>query len=84
MRGVLRSLAVAAAGTGLVVGVAHVASPMFLAQRTVQGPAAAASAQLVTQAQAICPGSEALGIAGLKDSRVQVPVEDPIRSAVTA
>ena len=72
MRGVLRSLAVAAAGTGLVVGAAHLASPMFLAQRSVQGPAAAASAQLVTQAQAICPGSEALGIAGLKDSRVQV------------
>ncbi|MEO8556015.1 MAG: DUF5719 family protein [Actinomycetota bacterium] len=72
MRGVLRSLAVAAAGTGLVVGAANLAGPMFLAQRTPQGPAASASARLVTQAQAICPGSEALGVAGLKDSRVQV------------
>jgi len=72
MRGVLRSLAVAAVGTGLVVGVAYLPSPVFLAHRTVEGPAAAASAQLVTQAQAICPGSEALGIADLKDSRVQI------------
>jgi len=70
MRGVLRSLAVAAAGAGLVLGVTYV-SPLNLARGSSPGPATAAHAEPVTQTQVICPGPEALGVAGLKDPRAQ-------------
>ena len=78
MRGVglLRSLAVVAAGTGLVLGATYVSGPLNLVR-----PAAAATASTkhadtthadpVAVAQTICPGPEALGVAGLQDSRVQ-------------
>lgn len=72
MRGVLRSLAVAAAGTGLVLGATYLPAPLNLAHGTSLGPATTPRAGPVTQAQAICPGPEALGVAGLKDSRVQI------------
>lgn len=72
MRGVLRSLAVAAAGTGLVLGATYLPAPLSLARGTSHGPATTPRVEAVTQAQAICPGPEALGIAGLKDSRAQV------------
>ena len=72
MRGVLRSLAVAAAGTGLVLGATYLPAPLSLARGTSHGPATTPRVEPVTQAQAICPGPEALGIAGLRDSLAQV------------
>ena len=71
MRGVLRSLAVVAAGTGLVLGVGYLSAPLDLARVAGPGPAATARAEPVRQAQVICPGPEALGITGLKDSQAQ-------------
>ena len=71
MRGVLRSLAVAATGTGLVLGVAYLPAPLNLAHGTSPGPATTAHAEPVTQAETICPGPEALGISGLPDSLAQ-------------
>ena len=72
MRGVLRSLAVALAGSGLVLGAAHLPAPLSLARGTSHAPAPTPRVEPVTQTQAICPGPEALGIAGLKDSLAQV------------
>ncbi len=72
MRGVLRSLSVAAAGVGLVLGAVNLPAPIDLARRTVPGPALAAHTDPVALAQVICPGPEELGVAGLKDSRVQI------------
>jgi hypothetical protein len=72
MRGVLRSLAVAVTGSGLVLGVAYLPAPLILARGTSHGPAATPRVEPVTQTQAICPGPEALGIAGLRDSLAQV------------
>jgi len=72
MRGVLRSLAVAAAGTGLVLAATYLPAPLSLARATSHGPDTTPRVEPVTQAQAICPGPEELGVAGLKDSRVQV------------
>jgi hypothetical protein len=71
MRGLLRSLAVAAAGCGLVFGATHPPAPLNLAQRTTPGPATKARAEPVTKAQPVCPGPEALGIEGLPDSSAQ-------------
>ena len=72
MRGLLRSLAVAATGTGLVLGATYLPAPLSLARGASQGPAAAPRDEPVTQVQAICPGPEALGVAGLQDSLAQV------------
>lgn len=72
MRGVLRSLAVAAAGTGLVVGATYLPAPLNLARETAHSPTTTPRVEPVTQAQTICPGPEELGVAGLKDSRMQV------------
>ena len=73
MRGVgfLRSLVVAAAGTGLVLGATQLSAPLNLVPPAAAAPALTAHADPVGVAQAICPGPEALGVAGLKDSRVQ-------------
>jgi Family of unknown function (DUF5719) len=68
MRGLLRSLAVVAAGSGLVLGATHLPGPLNLAQKAGAGPATKAHAEPVTKAQTICPGPEALGIEGLPDS----------------
>jgi len=73
MRGVLRSLAVAAAGGGLVLGAAHLPS-LNLVQATGQAGDARVTrthAEAVTKAQRICPGPEALGIEGLPDAVAQ-------------
>ncbi|MHB8187197.1 MAG: DUF5719 family protein [Dermatophilaceae bacterium] len=72
MRGVLRSLAVAAASIGLVLGVTYLPAPLNLARGISHAPATTAHAVPVTQAQVICPGPEALGVAGLQDSLAQV------------
>lgn len=71
MRGVMRSLAVAAAGTGLVLGATYLATPLNLAQGTSPGPALTAHTEPIAAAETICPGPEALGVAGLKDSLTQ-------------
>lgn len=70
MRGVLRSSAVFAAGAGLVLGATYLPSRVILAH---EAAAAASSAQVepVVVAQSICPGPEALGIAGLADPAAQ-------------
>jgi hypothetical protein len=70
MRGVLRSLAVAAAGTGLVLGVPYLTA-LNLAPGTGPSSGATAHAEPIATAQAICPGPEALGVASLKDSLAQ-------------
>jgi len=83
MRGLLRSLAVVAAGSGLVLGATHLSAPVNLAQGASQAsddPATKAQAEPVTKAQPICPGPEALGIEGLPDSVAQTVS----MSAVTA
>ena len=72
MIGVLRSLVVAAAGTGLVLGATQVSTRLDLVHPPAAVPALAAHADPVAVAQSICPGPEALGVAGLKDSRVQI------------
>jgi len=72
MRGVLRTLAVAVTGTGLVLGAAYLPAPLDLARATAPGPALTPRTEPVAVAQAICPGPEELGVAGLKDSRVQI------------
>lgn len=71
MRGVMRSLAVAAAGTGLVLGATYLATPLNLAHGTGPGPALAAHTEPIAAAETICPGPEALGVAGLKNSLTQ-------------
>lgn len=71
MRGVMRSLAVAAAGTGLVLGATYLATPLNLARGSDPGPALTAHTEPIAVAEAICPGPEALGVAGLKDSLTQ-------------
>ncbi|MEP7018080.1 MAG: DUF5719 family protein [Actinomycetota bacterium] len=75
--GLLRSLAVVSAGTGLVLGATNASVPLNLVHRATGGtasttPADATHADPVAVAQTICPGPEALGVAGLKDSRVQI------------
>ncbi|MEO8519538.1 MAG: hypothetical protein ABI438_10145, partial [Dermatophilaceae bacterium] len=65
MIGLLRSLVVAAAGVGLVLGATQVSAPLDLVPPAVAVPALAAHADPVATAQAICPGPEALGVAGL-------------------
>jgi len=72
MRGVLRSLTVAAAGGGLVLGATYLSAPLNLAHVAAPGPALTAHPQPIAVAQTICPGPEALGIAGLKDSLAQI------------
>jgi len=72
MIGILRSLVVAAAGTGLVLGASYVSAPLSLVHPPAAVPALTAHADPVAMAQTICPGPEALGVAGLKDSRVQI------------
>ena len=73
MKGVLRSLAVAVAGTGLVLGASYLPAPLNLAHGTGPGPGPALTphAEPITSAQTICPGPQALGVAGLKDSLTQ-------------
>jgi hypothetical protein len=71
MRGVLRSLAVVAVGTGLVLGATYLPGPLNLAQGTGRPSAQTAHAEPVVTAQTICPGPEALGVADLKDSLAQ-------------
>jgi len=72
MIGLLRSLVVAAGGVGLVLGATQVSAPLDLVPPAAAVPARASHADPVAMAQAICPGPEALGVAGLKDSRVQI------------
>ncbi len=72
MRGVLRVMAVVVTGTGLVLGANHLPAPLDLARATAPAPAPRAQTGPIARAQAICPGPEELGIAGLKDSRVQI------------
>ncbi|NMM22807.1 MAG: hypothetical protein HHJ11_04820 [Phycicoccus sp.] len=72
MRGVLRSLTVVVAGSGLVLGVAYLPAPLSLVRGTSHASATTPRVEPITQAQAICPGPEALGIAGLTDSLAQV------------
>ena len=72
MRGVLRSFAVTAAGTGLVLGATSLPAPLDWAHGTSPAPTTTAHAVPVAVAQTICPGPEALGVAGLKDSLAQI------------
>ena len=71
--GLLRSLAVVSAGTGLVLGATYVSAPLNLVPRANASTTQADTthADPVAVAQTICPGPEALGVAGLQDSRVQ-------------
>jgi len=71
MRGVIRSVAVVAAGTGLVVGALYVPGSLDLARGAGPGESLTAHTQPISVAQAICPGPEALGVSGLKDSVAQ-------------
>ena len=71
MNGVLRSLAVVAAGSGLVLGATQLQAPLNRAPGASpagQGQETKAHEAPVTKAQPICPGPEALGIEGLPDS----------------
>jgi len=63
----LRSLALTAAGVGLVLGATYLPSSITLAQVARPDPATSARVEPVTQAQAICPGPETLGVQGLPD-----------------
>ena len=74
MRGLLRSLGVVAAGSGLVLGATHLQAPLHLAQGSSQasdGQATKAHTAPVTRSQRICACPEALGIQGLPDSAGQ-------------
>ena len=84
MKGVLRSLAVAATGTGLVLGATYLSAPITLAQLTSHGPVRTARAEPIAQAQAICPGPEALGVADLTDSGVQTSSVTAVAAPVSA
>ncbi len=72
MRGLLRTLAVAVTGTALVLGAYYLPAPLDLARASAPAPAVTPRTAPVAVAQAICPGPEELGVAGLKDSRVQI------------
>ena len=72
MIGVVRALVVAAAGTGLVVGATYLPPSLNLVPRTAAAPASTAHADPVAMSQTICPGPEALGVAGLNDSQAQL------------
>jgi Family of unknown function (DUF5719) len=84
MRGLLRSLAVVAAGSGLVVGATYLPAPVSLAQGAGPGPATRALAEPVTKAQPVCPGPEALGIEGLPDSVPQTVSVTAVAAPVTS
>ncbi|MBE3075909.1 MAG: hypothetical protein IMZ75_13355 [Actinobacteria bacterium] len=84
MRGLFRSVAVVAAGAGLVLGATYLPAPINVAQRTRPGPATNASAEPVTQTQSICPGPEALGIKGLRDSMAQTVSVTAVAAPVTS
>jgi Family of unknown function (DUF5719) len=78
MRGVLRSLAVASAGLGLVLGATYLPAPLNLAHGTAPdsalthpAPLRVAHTEPIAVAHTVCPGPEALGIEGLKDSQAQ-------------
>ncbi len=71
MRGPRRSLAVVAVGAGMVLGATYVSGPINVAQQTRPGPAPKAHSEPVTVTQSICPGPEALGIAGLPNLLAQ-------------
>lgn len=84
MRGLLRSISVAAAGAGIVVGASSLSAPLHLAPGTSHGPAATAHTQPVTRSQVICPGPESLGVAGLLDSGTQVSSVTAVAAPETA
>lgn len=67
MRGVLRSLAVTAAGVGLVLGAGQLTDPVNLAPKAGPGAVTAGRTAPVAQAQSICPGPGTLGVVGQKD-----------------
>jgi hypothetical protein len=84
MIGVLRSMLVAAAGTALVLGATQVSAPLNLVPRAAAVPALTSHADPVAMAQTICPGPEALGVAGLKDSRVQISSITAVTAPIAA
>jgi len=84
MIGVLRSLLVGAVGTGLVLGATQVSAPLNLAPHAAAAPAPTSHADPVAMAQTICPGPEALGVAGLKDSRVQISSITAVSAPIAA
>jgi len=72
MRGALRSMVVALAGVGLVVGATSLSAPLNLAPRAARGAALTAHPEPVELTHAICPGPEALGVEGLTDTKAQL------------
>ncbi len=77
MRGLLRSLAMrrtaglVAVGAGLILGAANLPAPIDLAPAATPRTVVKAVADPVTRAVSICPGPEALGVEGLKESGAQ-------------
>lgn len=77
MRGLPRSLAIGrtaglvAVGAGLILGAAYLPAPINVAPAASPRTVTRAVADPVTRTVSICPGPEALGVEGLKDSAAQ-------------
>ena len=65
MRGLLRALAVAAVGTGLVAGATHLPGRVDVSAPTVDGAVPPARPVALTRGSAVCPGPQDLGVTGL-------------------
>ena len=65
MRGLLRALAVAAVGSGLVAGATHLPGRVDVSAATVDGALPPARPVALTRGGAVCPGPQDLGVTGL-------------------
>jgi Family of unknown function (DUF5719) len=65
MRGLLRALAVAAVGSGLVAGATHLPGRVDVTAATVDGALPPARPVALTRGGAVCPGPQDLGVTGL-------------------
>lgn len=66
-----RSAGLVAVGAGLILGAASLPAPISLAPEATPGTVPRAVADPVTRTVSICPGPEARGVEGLRDSAAQ-------------
>jgi hypothetical protein len=66
-----RAAGLVGVGVGLLLGATYLPAPIDVAARQDPGTAARAAADPVTYSASVCPGPEALGVEGLRDSSAQ-------------
>ena len=84
MRGLLRALAVAAVGTGLVAGATQLPGRVDVSAPAVDGALAPARPVALTRGSAVCPGPQDLGVTGLPSATTVRPRVDLLAAAPPA